>query len=77
MTIENAQKTPRTPSATRHTFRTRDDKTKTMKYGRKQAILLWCTECLGWETHPDDCTSHLCPLFPFRGQTMESQRGTK
>jgi hypothetical protein len=57
-----------------HTVRTRDGGQKAIKYGRKQAILLMCTECLGWEGHPKTCTSPLCPLFPFRGITMSSQR---
>ena len=58
-----------------HTVRTRDGGKKATKCGRKQAILLMCTECLGWEHHPKDCTAPLCPLFPFRGITMASQRG--
>lgn len=57
-----------------HTVRTRDGGTKAIKAGRKQAILLMCVECLGWETHPRDCTSRLCPLYPYRGITHASQR---
>ncbi len=68
------EKRARTASVALHTVRTRDGGTKAIKYGRKQAILLLCTECLGWEDHPKDCTSPLCPLFPFRGITMASQR---
>ncbi|HUT61068.1 MAG TPA: hypothetical protein VNA25_24740, partial [Phycisphaerae bacterium] len=29
----------------------------------------FCAECMGWEDLPDsvrDCTSPLCPLFPYR-----------
>jgi hypothetical protein len=68
------QKRERTPSRVCHTVRTKDGGQKAIKYGRKQAILLMCTECLGWEGHPKTCTSPLCPLFPFRGITMSSQR---
>lgn len=57
-----------------HTIRTRDGGFKRLKYARKQAIQLCCTECLGWEDDPKDCTSIHCPLFPFRGRTMASQR---
>jgi hypothetical protein len=75
MTTLPAKKRPRSSSTALHTVRTRDGLTK--KYGRKQAIYLACTECLGWEHHPSECTSPLCPLYPFRGITMASQRGTK
>jgi len=40
---------------------------------RGKAIKLFCTECLGWESNPADCTAPLCPLFPYRGKTMASQ----
>ncbi len=60
-----------------HTVRTKDGGTKTLKYGKKLAIYLTCTECLGWEVHPDDCSAKLCPLFPFRGRTLASHKGDK
>jgi len=65
----------RTPTRVSHTVRTRDGGQKRLKCGRKQAILLMCTECLGWEHHPKDCPCTLCPLYPFRGITLASQRG--
>jgi hypothetical protein len=37
---------------------------------RATAIKAFCSECLGWETHPRDCTSTHCPLYPFRGRTL-------
>jgi hypothetical protein len=55
---------------TEHTIRTTSNSTKKVKIGRKMAIKLFCTECLGYETHPKDCTALLCPLFPFRGKTL-------
>lgn len=45
---------------------------RTLRYGRKLAIYLKCTECLGWEDNPRDCTGKLCPLYPFRGKTFAS-----
>ena len=75
MTEKPTEKRARTASAVVHTVRTRDGGAKAIKYGRKQAILLMCMECLGWEGNPENCTSSLCPLFPFRGTTMASQRG--
>jgi hypothetical protein len=74
MTRLRALSRPRTTAEVSHTVRTRDGGVKTLKYGRKLAIRLACTECLGWEDHPKDCTSPLCPLFPFRGITLLSQR---
>lgn len=56
-----------------NTLRTRDGGSKTIEYGRKKAILLHCTECMGWETHPKHCTSKMCALYPYRGITMETQ----
>jgi hypothetical protein len=44
---------------------------------RGKAIKLFCTECLGWESNPADCTALLCPLFPYRGKTMASQGNFK
>jgi len=59
-----------------HEIRTRDGGTKKIKYGRKKAIKLCCTECLGWEIDPEDCPCILCPLYPFRGKTLASQKGS-
>ena len=72
-----APRNARVSTLVTHTVRTRDFGTKTLKYGRKQAIYLMCVECQGWENHPNDCTSPLCPLFPFRGSTMASQHSKK
>ena len=67
----------RTPSAVSHRVRTKDGGQKTVKYGRAVGIKIFCVECLGWETHPNDCTSPLCPLFPFRGITQKTNKGDK
>jgi len=67
----------------KHTIRTKEY-TTTKKvasidpYGRRKAIHVFCTECLGYEDHPSDCTAVLCPLFPFRGKSMAAYvEGTK
>ena len=73
--LEMARNAPRPPSRVSHKVRTKDGKTKVLKYARRKAILLLCTECLGWEGHSEDCTSTLCPVFPFRGFTLASQHG--
>lgn len=39
---------------------------------RKMAIFCHCTECMGFEDHPSDCTSKHCALFPFRGRTRKA-----
>jgi len=44
---------------------------------RQKAIRLFCTECLGWETHPKHCTSTECPLYTFRGQAMDAIHAPK
>lgn len=53
-----------------HTIHIRDGGTKTLNITRDLAIKLFCTECLGYETHPKDCTSKFCPLYPYRGKTQ-------
>ena len=37
---------------------------------RSKAIKAFCTECLGHEIHPKECTTVCCPLYPFRGKTL-------
>ena len=52
-----------------HTIRTNLGATVAVKnYARHRAIKAFCTECMGWESHPKDCTSTHCPLYPFRGK---------
>lgn len=63
-----------TGQSVEHVIRTRAGHTKKLRYGRKMAVSLMCTECMGWENNPQDCTSPLCPLYPFRNYTMASQK---
>jgi hypothetical protein len=61
----------KTRKASGHTVRTADGGTKTFaNLNRGKAIKLFCTHCLGWETHPNECTATKCELFPFRGRTL-------
>lgn len=56
-----------------HTIQAKDGGTVTFDdYKVKLAVRLKCVECFGWETHPENCTSPKCPLFPFRGNTLAS-----
>lgn len=63
----------------KHTIRTKDygttGKVKDVDLARSLAIKAFCTECLGFEEHPKDCTAKLCPLYPFRGKTQIAFHG--
>jgi len=62
--------TPKTHRA--HTVRTASGGTVALVYGARLAIKLHCTECMGFEGNPRDCTSPLCALYPFRGLTRRA-----
>jgi len=51
-------------------IRTKNGKFKTVKLTKAKAIKCFCTECLGWEVNPKDCTSEHCPLYLYRGKTL-------
>ena len=36
------------------------------KTSRKAAMDWFCWECMGYETHPRDCTAPNCPLFKWK-----------
>lgn len=55
-----------------HTMRTNTNGRVTLLLNRKVAIQAKCTECMGWEGNPKDCTAILCPLYPFRGKTLRT-----
>ena len=40
------------------------------RYTRSKAIKAFCTECMGFSGHPQECTAPLCPLYPFRGKSL-------
>lgn len=56
----------------KHTIRTKDGGFIELQYARGQAIRLHCTECMGWEEHPKDCSAVHCALYPYRGRTRMS-----
>ena len=58
----------------KHTIRRKSGKLKDVELTRSLAIKAFCTECLGFETHPKDCESFNCPLLPFRGKTTIALR---
>lgn len=60
-----------------HTIRAKNGSLLTLRLTRKLAIYCLCTSCLGWEDNPADCTAMLCPLYPFRGKTLRTQRGNQ
>ena len=66
---ENETKTNMT-----HVVLCADEKTKEIKnYTRAKAIKLFCVECMGFEwNYIKDCTAKLCPLYPFRGATLQN-----
>lgn len=59
-----------------HTVRTADGRYRELRLTRKVAMAAFCSECMGFEENPADCTSKLCPLYPFRAKTLETRRGT-
>lgn len=38
-------------------------------YTRGKAIRIHCTECMGHEENPVNCTSKNCALYPYRKKT--------
>jgi len=55
--------------AVKQTIRTKAGTLKEVEITRNQAIALHCTECMGHEENPLDCTSVNCALYPFRKRT--------
>lgn len=44
-------------------------------YPKGLAVKAMCTECMGFEGNPSECTALTCPLFPYRGKTQRTLRG--
>ena len=50
-----------------HRIRTPDGEPRTVRLTPRSAIKKWCAECTGWTRgEVENCTSPICPLFPFR-----------
>lgn len=69
MTGSKTEKRPRSSGRKKHAVRFSDGSIREIAYGRMLAIKLLCTECLGFEGNPKECTDVTCPLYPFRGKT--------
>ena len=65
--------------AIKHTIRNKDGGTSEVSLTPLKAIKLACVECMGFaHTEVKDCTSPLCPLYPFRtGQGHTGRKGEK
>lgn len=60
----------RTQRTHKHAIRAADGGIVTIsRLSRTQAMAAMCSECLGWEDNPADCTDLLCPLWPWRART--------
>lgn len=60
----------------KHTVRSRDGGFADIEpYTRGVAIKVHCTECMGYEHHPRDCTAVNCALHPFRGKSQKAFHG--
>lgn len=45
---------------------------------RKNAILYFCKECMGWQqVLVDGCTDKMCPFFPFRNSKAIRQNSDR
>jgi len=53
-----------------HRIRSKNGKLIDVTMNRGLAIKAMCTECMGWEGDPKECTSIYCPLHPWRGKTL-------
>jgi hypothetical protein len=73
--MQSARKAGKTSAAVTHTLRCSDRRYLTLRLTRKLAIAAHCTECLGFEDNPVNCTSLFCPLFPFRAKTLRTKTG--
>jgi hypothetical protein len=73
--MQSGRKSSPTRSTVNHTVLCSNGLYLIARLTRKTAILAFCTECLGFEDHPDNCTSRFCPLYPFRGKTLRSKTG--
>ena len=56
-------------------IRMRNGHIKEVVLTRKQAIKVFCTECLGFgAVNPKDCTNIYCSLFRYRGKSQIAYR---
>lgn len=58
-----------------HVIRSADGRFVRLRLTRKLAMAALCTECLGFEDNPANCTAKTCPIYPFRAKTLKTQHG--
>ncbi len=59
----------------KHTVHNNNDGTIEIdEYTRGKAIRIHCTECMGFETNPSECTSVNCALYPYRKKNIHGIR---
>lgn len=60
----------------KHTIRSKDSGTKEVSLTPIKAIRLNCLECICWvPSEVKNCTSKLCPLYPYRFGTNPERAG--
>lgn len=65
----SARKERKRKGPVKHFIRAKSGGTVEVELTRSKAIKAMCTECCGFgELHPKDCSSPICPLYPFRGK---------
>jgi len=67
---------PKKTKSITHTVRARNGKLVQLKLSRVLAMKIHCTECMGFESDPMDCTAKLCALYPWRRRTQSTINGT-
>jgi hypothetical protein len=71
---EGGKRAPSKPTAAiYHSMKKRTGGLVSLKLTPMLAIRCMCTECLGWEDDPEDCTSKECPLYPYRKKTTKTR----
>ena len=60
----------------RHEIRSRDGGNKIVTLSPLKAIRLNCLECVCWSAYEaKNCTSKICPLFPYRLGKVPGHKG--
>jgi hypothetical protein len=60
----------------KHTIRSKEDGTRKVSLTPLRAIRFHCLECIGWKpSEVKNCTSILCPLYPYRSGSNSERKG--
>lgn len=72
--MDNEEETNEEAKRLSHTVRHRDGGQITISgFTRGKAIKLMCSECMGFEGDPKECSDKKCPLYPYRGSTLANR----